>query len=191
MKVLLGNPGSNPLSLDVGIGETVLRENIPAGGNVDVGDKVAADDLNKSPIIQQLVAAGRLTVSTESEATDIDSLLDSQLMEWVQEAAATQATMLLGTADMAGVIQVEAQVGAIPGAGESMTFDVLKNGTTILASALVADATTVTAARQTLYGDEGGATVEKGDEISIATTYVAGTPTPIINSALRVKILKP
>lgn len=190
MKILLGNPSSDPLSLDVGVGEVTLRENIPAGGSVNVGDRVAADDLSKNPIIRQLVAANRLTVTTESEAGDVDSLLDSQLMEWVQEAAATQAEMLLGTVDMAGVIQVEAQVGAVPGAGESMTFDVLKNGVSILASALVADATTVTAARQVLYGDEGGATVEKGDEISIATTYVAGTPTPIVNSALRVKILK-
>lgn len=190
MKILLGNPGSNPLSLDINVNDVTLRENIPAGGSVDVGDRVAADDLNKNPIIRQLILANRLTISTESEAGDIDSLLDSQLMEFVQETAASQTAILIGTADMAGIIQVEAQVGAIPGAGESMTFDVLKNGVSILTSALVADATTVLVARQVLYGEEGGATVVKGDEISVALTYVAGTPTPIVNSAVRVKILK-
>jgi hypothetical protein len=190
MKVLLGNPGSGPLSLDLQIGEITLRESIPAGGSVDVGDRVSADELNVSGLVRQLVADSKLTVSTESEADDVASLLDSQMMEFVQAVAANQAEVLIGTADMAGQLQVEAQVGEIPGAGESMVFDVLKNGTTVLASALTADLTTSPAARTTLYGDEGGATVEKGDEISISLAYTAGTPAPIVNSALRVKILK-
>lgn len=190
MKILIGNTSTDPFSLDVKVGETILRDTIPGNGNVDVGSKVAADDLNQNSIIRRLVATGLLTVSTESEASDVDSLLDSQILQYAQVTAATQAAIFIGTSDLAGVIEVEAQVGAIPGALETMTFDVLVNGVTVLTSALIADAATSPVARTTLYGAEGGALVAKGDEISVALTYAAGTPTPIVNSAIRVKILK-
>jgi len=191
MQVLITNTTTDPISLDFTVGEETIRETVPGSGYVDVGDRVTIDDLNRVGSIRTLVAAGTITISTVAEAGDIESLLDSQLMEFVQETAANQAEIMIGTADMAGTISVEAQVGALPASGEDMTFDVLVNGSSILASALVADDTTVTAARQTLYGDEGGATVVKGDKISIALVYTAGgSPTPIVDSALRIKILK-
>lgn len=193
MKVLLGNPGSSPLSLDINLGggKDAIRESIPAGGSVDVGDKATVDDLQANSLVRSLVSAGSLTVSTETEASDVESLLDSQLMEVVQETAASVSETLLGTADMKGAIQVEAQVGRIPASGESMVIDVLVNGSTVLSSPITADDTTVTAARQTLFGDEQNTVVNKGDEISYSLDYTAGgSPSPIINTAVRVKLLK-
>ena len=191
MKVYLNNLGTNTLSLDIVIDDDrVIRESLAPNGSYDAGDIATVDELNRNQQIRDLVAAGRISVTTMSEDDDVASLLDSHVMEFVQATAGNQAAVLIGTAPFAGVLQVEAQVGAIPGSGESMVFDVLVNGSSVLASALTADENTSPAARTQLAGDVGGVSVAKGDEVAISLTYTAGTATPIINSAVRVAVLK-
>lgn len=192
MKVLINNLSGGSLSLDLQLGNhDAIRESLVAGASVDVSDKATADELSQSPQVQSLVNAGRISVTTESEAGDIESLLDSQMMEVVQQVAATVAETFLGTADMAGALQVEAQIGSIPAADENMSIDVLVNGVTVLSAPILADLTNSPVVRTQLFGDEQGVVVAKGDEISYSLTYVPGAgATPIIRTGVRVKILK-
>ena len=190
MQINIVNNGSSQLSLDVTIGEIILRETIAVGGSVDVGDRITIDNLNQDPAIRSLVAAGIITITTVSESTDVESLLDSQILQ-ANQAVAASTTIFAGTADMSGQVQVELQAGAVPAAGESMVIDVLKNGITILSSAVTLDATTYPTVRETIVIVEANNIVAKGDEFTVSLTYTqGGGPTPIVNTSVRIKILK-
>lgn len=132
MRVLLHNPGNKPLSIDVTINSITIRDNIQPNKSINVGDKITASELNQNKFIRDLVSSNKLIINTESEVTDIENLMNSQIIQWVQPVAATQSELFIGTVDSDGIIQVEAQVGAIPAAGESIDLDVLVNGVSIV-----------------------------------------------------------
>ena len=190
MQINIVNNGSSQLSLDVTIGEIILRETIAVGGSVDVGDRITIDNLNQDPAIRSLVAAGIITITTVSESTGVESLLDSQILQ-ANQAVAASTTIFAGTAHMSAQVQVELQAGALPAPGESMVIDVLKNGITILSSAVTLDATTYPTVRETIVIVEANNIVAKGDEFTVSLTYTqGGGPTPIVNTSVRIKILK-
>ncbi len=70
-KVNITNLGAHPLSLDFTVEHQTVRATIPTNGTVDVGDRMTLDEVNQSPIIQSLKAAGKISVAAVVEASDI------------------------------------------------------------------------------------------------------------------------
>lgn len=106
--------------------------------------------------------------------------------EHIQTTAADATGTVIWIASFSGVLYDAYVVLAnLPGAGESMVFDLLKNGATVLSSAFTADATTVTAKGTfALSIDPAKDSFVKGDVFVASRDYTAGgTPTPILNTA--------
>lgn len=96
-----------------------------------------------------------------------------------QSLQATAATATLGfwVAEFAGKIQeVELGLAVLPASGESMVFDVRKNGSTILTAAFTANPTTATAKRIDLSHllSPSLSVFSEGDLFTVVRTYTAG-----------------
>lgn len=70
-QVLITNLGSDPLSFDITVGDVTVRDTIPGGGYIDVGDRIAVDDLNQSEVVKDLIAANKISITSEAEPDDI------------------------------------------------------------------------------------------------------------------------
>lgn len=110
-----------------------------------------------------------------------------------QKTAATLATSLMskGVATHPGKIRaIWLTLGpAQPASGESMVFDVLKNGASILTSAYTHDSTTNTGLVDLMFRlDATKQDIAVGDKLEVSRTYVAGGgPTPMTHSRVDVE----
>lgn len=113
-----------------------------------------------------------------------------------QKTAATLAASLMngGVVSYPGVIKAIAIVlgPAAPASGESMVFDVLKNGTSVLTSAYTYDSTKAALAGSivdlTNLIDPTKAAVGIGDKLEVTRTYTAGGgPTPMTHTRVFVE----
>jgi len=89
------------------------------------------------------------------------------------------------------IVQVRAVIhGAMPASGESMTFDVLKNGVSVLSSVITHNSS-VSTLDKAIVGtlDATKVRVEAGDKITWTRDYTAGGgPTPMTDTVLYVEI---
>jgi len=114
MQVNITNLGSGKLSLDVTVGEVTVRENFDIGETIDVGDKITVDELNQSPEIQALVAAGTISVASQAEAVDVAESI--KLMQSVILGAPILADVdrIVTTIDIAAIAQTIAAQPDVP-----------------------------------------------------------------------------
>lgn len=110
-----------------------------------------------------------------------------------QKTAASLATSLMagGIARHKGTIQdIWLVSGAACASGESMTFDILKNGTSILSGVYTLDSTKPNKEPISLLSllDPTKADITWGDKLEVTRVYTAGGgPTPLINTRLDVE----
>lgn len=97
-----------------------------------------------------------------------------------QAVAATLAANFAWIATFAGILgEVYAVTAATAGAGESMVYDVLKNGVSILTSTLTVNTASGSKKQIPLAIDPTKRSFVAGDVFTVARTYTAGTATPI------------
>jgi len=105
-----------------------------------------------------------------------------------QAVAANLAAAFIWTAEFDGIMdEVVAQTHGAPAAGESMTFDVLKNGVSILKSVITLDSTDTTLND---FGkiDPDKATFKAGDIFTVTRVYTAGGgPTPMTDTVVIIR----
>lgn len=192
MKILLTNRTAKQVSLDLFISKEspIIRGIIPVGGNLDIGDRISLEELAMSQVLQELIINSVVGLSVESETTDIDQLL-STLSMTAQQVIAASATLGMGVMGKTGTIK-SAQAGSvvIAAAGESLEVDILKNGTTILDSAIVLDDSVTVRIPVEGVLDSTTLQVEDDDFFEAVLTYVAGGgPTPISSTLVQVEII--
>lgn len=113
-----------------------------------------------------------------------------------QKTAATLAASLMngGVVTYPGVIKaIDLTLGpAAPAAGESMVFDVLKNGVSVLTATYTYDSTKASLAGTIVdlmaLLDSTKASVKIGDKLEVTRTYAAGGgPTPMTHTGVTVE----
>lgn len=104
-----------------------------------------------------------------------------------QEVAATSTRSFL--VKQPGTILVVKFIGAeVPGVGESMTIDLLKNGVTVLTAALVYDDSLLANTWYPASLDAAEVPVAEGDLLTVDRVYAAGAPTPIAQNEVVVEL---
>lgn len=135
-----------------------------------------------------------LSVTTLARLRDRVNLNQQEAFS-TQQSVAVDANIFLGIVTRAGTItNVRATIGAVAGTGESMTVDVQRSRAggafaTVLTAVVSFPATTP--ARTVTAGailTTAAADVQAGDILQAVLDYTAGTPTPIVNTAVSVVI---
>ena len=191
MIINLNNLKGGDLSLDLFITKDIppIRALIPQGGSVDVGEQVSLEQLALSQDLQTLIANGDISMTVQSESTDIEEALHKLVLTVAQVTAASES-IPLGLAPKSGTIKAaKAASIAVAAATEDMSIDILKNGATILTAAIVIDDSV--AARTVVAGvlDSAEVEVAEGDFLEAVLTYTAGTPTPIVGTIVELEII--
>jgi len=107
--------------------------------------------------------------------------------EHIQDTAADLAAAHLWTAEWDGEIgDIIVSVGAACAAGESMTFDIFKNGVSILSAVITIDSTTAKYVNG--YSKLSTKTFVAGDVFTCTRDYTAGGgPTPTLDSMVAIE----
>lgn len=93
----------------------------------------------------------------------------------LQTTAATLAGAVMWVADFAGLLgDAYVTMAVLPGAGESMVFDLLKNGASVLTGTLTVNNSTTSKGQLKLAIDPNKASFVPGDVITCSRTYTAG-----------------
>lgn len=125
----------------------------------------------------------------------------SRIQGQVNAKEHSQATAANGTADLlwhatfdGNITDALVQLSAVVGAGESMTYNLLLNGASILmgGTAITVNATNGLAKAQIdLFGsiDPTKKSFVKGDVLAVTRAYTAGgTPTPLARNTVRLEV---
>lgn len=101
MKVILGNPTSNSLSLDVQLSgvDTALRRTLPAGGKVNVGDLATYDELKTNSTINSLLAQNKLVLYTEADSNE--DVANEDITVTVDGVSGIDDAVIIGSASKA------------------------------------------------------------------------------------------
>jgi hypothetical protein len=99
----------------------------------------------------------------------------------LQQTAASATGSLLYHADFAGYIgDLYAIVSVKPAAGESMQFDLLKNGVSVLGTAIIVNSSNWILDQIYFYSNIVTFSFKVGDLFTVTRTYTAGgSPTPL------------
>lgn len=195
MQLLLTNTTTPPTNVSLGLliakGKPEVRAMIPAGQTVDILPYmlgVTPGELQLSSDLIHFLMNGSLTLRMVSDTTD-NPFLEPTIVMVTSQLVAASAILGMGIAGKTGTIRVAVAANpVVPGAGESMSIDILKNGVTILAAPIVIDATT--GAYQGVLGvlDPTNVQVVVGDFFEASLTYVGGAPTPIVRTTVEIGI---
>jgi hypothetical protein len=100
-KVFIKNVTTESLSLDLKIGDVIIRETLGASQSVDVGDRVAIDDINESSAIKSLISASKITITSQSDADDVEADTKVMMVSCVGAPALAAAAGLVASTDWA------------------------------------------------------------------------------------------
>lgn len=128
-----------------------------------------------------------LTPYTPQVANKIIGHINKRASE--QATAANLAASTLWIADFDGeIVDAHVQNSVVVGAGESMTFDILKNGVSVLSGIHTLAAATPAKTQTSILSLVTTKGFVKGDVFTTTRAYTAGgTPTPLAHNSIAVE----
>jgi hypothetical protein len=70
-KIILTNTAGSRLALDFRVGPVAIRNTLENNESIDIGHEVSVDEVSACQIVQDMLSSGKITITTDPEATDI------------------------------------------------------------------------------------------------------------------------